>query len=201
MLMPRSTFNAFGEINKGTVFRSRLQSLPAHCESWVSHAATLIHRMNDQPQPEKVKSCLDASLKKDLKAGRSPQWLQWLPTPPLVLCRGPSGRCTRSGTRATAPQTSSQPSRWGRREKFRKLLKGQPSGGSSSVQAGCQADGGPRAHQAGMAEGGQTTQRADDADNNFAGRGGELADWPCARAGYSGCPEPLAAGCYGPELT
>ena len=25
--------------------------------------------MNDQPQPEKVKSCLDASLKKDLKAG------------------------------------------------------------------------------------------------------------------------------------
>ena len=31
--------------------------------------------------------------------------------------------------------------------------------------------------------------------------GGGLADWPCARAGYSGCPEPLAAGCYGPELT
>ena len=27
--------------------------------------------MNDQPQPEKVKSCLEASLKKDAKAGHS----------------------------------------------------------------------------------------------------------------------------------
>ncbi|CAE7492298.1 RFC2 [Symbiodinium pilosum] len=50
----QSTFNAFGEINKGTVFR-----------------------MNDQPQPEKVKSCLDASLKKDLKGTFGPMHEIW----------------------------------------------------------------------------------------------------------------------------
>ncbi|CAE7780932.1 RFC2 [Symbiodinium sp. CCMP2592] len=50
----QSTFNAFGEINKATVFR-----------------------MNDQPQPEKVKSCLEASLKKDAKGTFGPMHEIW----------------------------------------------------------------------------------------------------------------------------
>jgi len=33
-------------------------------------AVAVLHlgRMNDQPQPEKIKGCLEASLKKDMKA-------------------------------------------------------------------------------------------------------------------------------------
>lgn len=45
----QSTFNAFGTITKETVFR-----------------------MNDQPQPEKVKRCLEAALKKDWDAAFAP---------------------------------------------------------------------------------------------------------------------------------
>ncbi|CAJ1440254.1 unnamed protein product [Effrenium voratum] len=50
----QSTFNAFGEINRSTVFR-----------------------MNDQPQPEKIRSCLDASLKKDMKGTFAPMHEIW----------------------------------------------------------------------------------------------------------------------------
>lgn len=53
-LCSRSTFNAFGEINRQTVFR-----------------------MNDQPQPEKVKSCLEASLKKDMQGTFAPMHEIW----------------------------------------------------------------------------------------------------------------------------
>ena len=42
--------------------------------------------MNDQPQPEKVKSCLQASLKKDMKARQIlPQCLEFWPT---FTCQG-----------------------------------------------------------------------------------------------------------------
>eukprot|EP00435_Cladocopium_sp_Y103_P034314 s75_g8.t2 len=50
----QSTFNAFGEINRNTVFR-----------------------MNDQPQPEKIKGCLEASLKKDMKGTFAPMHEIW----------------------------------------------------------------------------------------------------------------------------
>lgn len=50
----QSTFNAFGNITKETVFR-----------------------MNDQPQPEKIKSVLEASLKKDLQGAFGPVHEIW----------------------------------------------------------------------------------------------------------------------------
>lgn len=50
----QSTFNAFGEINRSTVFR-----------------------MNDQPQPEKIRRCLEASLKKDMKGTFAPMHEIW----------------------------------------------------------------------------------------------------------------------------
>mmetsp|Transcript_2437 Transcript_2437/g.4166 ORF Transcript_2437/g.4166 Transcript_2437/m.4166 type:complete len:319 (+) Transcript_2437:42-998(+) len=50
----QSTYNAFGEVNRTTVFR-----------------------MNDQPQPEKVKGCLEASLKKDMKGAFGPMHEIW----------------------------------------------------------------------------------------------------------------------------
>jgi len=45
----QSTYNAFGNITRDTVFR-----------------------MNDQPQPEKIKKCLEASLKRDWQAAFAP---------------------------------------------------------------------------------------------------------------------------------
>lgn len=50
----QSTFNAFGNITKETVFR-----------------------MNDQPQPEKIKSCLEAALKKDWEGAIGPVHEIW----------------------------------------------------------------------------------------------------------------------------
>jgi len=50
----QSTFNAFGEITKETVFR-----------------------MNDQPQPEKIKKSLEACLKKDWKGAFEPVHQIW----------------------------------------------------------------------------------------------------------------------------
>jgi len=50
----QSTFNAFGNITKDTVFR-----------------------MNDQPQPEKIRGSLESSLKKDMKATFEPMHEIW----------------------------------------------------------------------------------------------------------------------------
>eukprot|EP00933_Yihiella_yeosuensis_P054323 TRINITY_DN5272_c0_g2_i1.p1 TRINITY_DN5272_c0_g2~~TRINITY_DN5272_c0_g2_i1.p1 ORF type:complete len:346 (-),score=73.19 TRINITY_DN5272_c0_g2_i1:94-1050(-) len=50
----QSTFNAFGNITKETVFR-----------------------MNDQPQPEKIKGCLQAALKKDMRGTFEPVHEIW----------------------------------------------------------------------------------------------------------------------------
>eukprot|EP00440_Ansanella_granifera_P005043 gb/GFBE01005466.1/.p1 GENE.gb/GFBE01005466.1/~~gb/GFBE01005466.1/.p1 ORF type:complete len:319 (+),score=88.48 gb/GFBE01005466.1/:1-957(+) len=50
----QSTFNAFGNVTKETVFR-----------------------MNDQPQPEKIRGCLEASLKKDLPGTFGPVHEIW----------------------------------------------------------------------------------------------------------------------------
>merc|ERR1712232_46886 len=50
----QSTFNAFGNITKEFVFR-----------------------MNDQPQPEKIKGCLEASLRKDWKGAFQPLHEIW----------------------------------------------------------------------------------------------------------------------------
>merc|ERR1719517_376305 len=50
----QSTFNAFGNITRDTVFR-----------------------MNDQPQPEKIRSCLAATLNKDWQAAFAPVLEIW----------------------------------------------------------------------------------------------------------------------------